>query len=260
MRSTVSTVESGGQNVARGFWQRCDEVLGTGATLAASYDQRARLPVEAAAPSGDGRASATGEQDWEMFTAAQAVSAYRELGWCAVRRGSRVELVCGSGVEALEVPGVAGCWRSAGGCIPRVRPMRCVACPACRLRLMRWPRSMPVTVSCSWSRLVQPVGQPGPGRRSTIPVPPSAGSRGQPVVWACSPPRWPRLADPVVLLDLLARATALTREQRLRLPGGIDVIPVTVPPPGDTAQRSRKADLRLWADAARRRGKGDNSR
>ena len=254
-RSTVSTVESGGQNVARGFWQRCDEVLGTGATLAAAYDQLAHLPAEAAAPSGDSQAPGTGEQGWEMFTAAQAVSAYRELGWCAARRGSRVELVCGSGVEALEVSRAAGVlavrwWLHTAGAPDAVRGLPSLPSPADALAVIDAGDRFLFLVqagACPWAGPVPAAVHP-PGATtgavvrwhaagSTILAPPSAGSHGQPVVWACPPPRRPRLADPVVLLDLLARAAALTRDERLRLPGGIDVIPVSVPPAGDTAQQ-----------------------
>jgi hypothetical protein len=53
-------------------------------------------------------------------------------------------------------------------------------------------------------------------------------------VWVCPPPPRPHLADPVVLLGLLAPASAVARDRRLRLPGGIDVIPVTAPPAGPT--------------------------
>jgi hypothetical protein len=47
------------------------------------------------------------------------------------------------------------------------------------------------------------------------------------VAWACPPPARPRLADPVVLLDLLGRAAELADDRGglLRLPGGICVVP-----------------------------------
>ncbi|WP_165956761.1 helix-turn-helix domain-containing protein [Kribbella antibiotica] len=38
-RSTVANVEVGRQSVPRDFWERCDEVLGTGPELAAQYDE-----------------------------------------------------------------------------------------------------------------------------------------------------------------------------------------------------------------------------
>jgi transcriptional regulator with XRE-family HTH domain len=39
-RSTVANVETGRQNVGRGFWERCDELLATAGALAADYDTR----------------------------------------------------------------------------------------------------------------------------------------------------------------------------------------------------------------------------
>src|SRR5262244_1364269 len=41
-RSTVSTVESGTQNVPRIFWERSDAALGAGASLIARYDRLAQ--------------------------------------------------------------------------------------------------------------------------------------------------------------------------------------------------------------------------
>jgi hypothetical protein len=69
---------------------------------------------------------------------------------------------------------------------------------------------------------------------SRIPVPPSRDADGQQVRWACPPPRRVRLADPVILLDLLAKAAALTGGQcrQLTLPSGIAVVPAPGGPPG----------------------------
>src|SRR6266545_7292729 len=38
-RSTIANVETGRQHAGRAFWQRCDEVLGTGGVLTAGYDE-----------------------------------------------------------------------------------------------------------------------------------------------------------------------------------------------------------------------------
>jgi hypothetical protein len=67
---------------------------------------------------------------------------------------------------------------------------------------------------------------------SRIPVPPSQDDGGQPVTWAYPPPARLALADPVVLLDLLARAVALAGcgDQPLRLPGGTIVAPAAGSP------------------------------
>src|SRR5207249_1461319 len=62
---------------------------------------------------------------------------------------------------------------------------------------------------------------------SRIPAPPSLDSRGRRVAWAHPPPGRMRLANPIILLDLLAKAAALTRQRRhlLTFPGGISVAP-----------------------------------
>jgi len=62
---------------------------------------------------------------------------------------------------------------------------------------------------------------------SRIPAPPSLDGHGRRVAWAYPPPNRVRLANPIVLLDLLARAAALTRHRRhlLTFPGGISVGP-----------------------------------
>ena len=99
-RSTVSTVESGGQNAPRAFWERCDEVLGTGTAFAARYDQLAQQVAACSQTAALGTACVAvsgGRADWGLNagTVSDAVTAYRELGWQAEMAGGRVELVCG---------------------------------------------------------------------------------------------------------------------------------------------------------------------
>ncbi|MBM0255520.1 helix-turn-helix domain-containing protein [Micromonospora sp. 4G55] len=53
-RSTVANVEVGRQRPPRRFWERCDEVLGTGGQLTAAFDQ---LQVLRRAAGGTGSAS-----------------------------------------------------------------------------------------------------------------------------------------------------------------------------------------------------------
>ena len=62
---------------------------------------------------------------------------------------------------------------------------------------------------------------------SRILAPPSLDNYGQRVAWAYPPPGRVRLANPIVLLDLLAKATALTRHRRrlLTFPDGVSVVP-----------------------------------
>jgi hypothetical protein len=68
-------------------------------------------------------------------TAAEAEAAYRELGWDAELRGARVELACGTGVEALEMPRAAGVvavrwWLHTGGVPDQVRCLPGLPAPA----------------------------------------------------------------------------------------------------------------------------------
>src|SRR2546430_13546423 len=53
-RSTVSTVESGGQNVFRIFWERSDAALGSGIALLARYDRLAHRRLAGLSPTAAG--------------------------------------------------------------------------------------------------------------------------------------------------------------------------------------------------------------
>src|SRR5215475_11581734 len=97
-RSTVSTVESGSQNATRVFWERSDAALGAGSSLIARYDRLARgrvarFPHAAAGTGGPGEGEAG--RGLNAGVAAEAVAAYRQLGWPVEHTGGRVELVCG---------------------------------------------------------------------------------------------------------------------------------------------------------------------
>jgi DNA-binding XRE family transcriptional regulator len=109
-RSTVSTVESGSQNVPRIFWERSDAALGTGTALLARYDRLAQQRVAGSRRAAGAWAHETRRagRGLDAGTAAEAVAAYRQLGWRVHDGGGQVELVCGNGVEALEVPRPAG--------------------------------------------------------------------------------------------------------------------------------------------------------
>jgi hypothetical protein len=62
---------------------------------------------------------------------------------------------------------------------------------------------------------------------SRIPAPPSRDTHGERVKWAYPPPGRVQLADPIVLLDLLAKAVAVAGHRRhlLTFPGGVSVVP-----------------------------------
>jgi DNA-binding XRE family transcriptional regulator len=252
-RGTVSAVESG-MRAARTFWERCDHALGTGTALRNAYDQSVRQRAAAA----DWRAAQARSANGSLApaalpaggglgaaTAAEAVAAYRDLGWRPALAGGRVALVCGMGVEALEVPRAAGVvavrwWLYTGGVPDAIRRLPALPGPGDALVAVDAGDRFLFLVqagACPWAGPDLAAARPAPqipgvvvrwhAAGSTIPVPPSPGGGGPQVAWACPPPARPRLADPVVLLDLLARAAELADDQRglLRLAGGICVVP-----------------------------------
>lgn len=241
-RSSVSSVESGSQHAARPFWEICDGVLATGTRLTTAYDEMAQLM-------GAGRvertaAPAVSSRFLSARTTADAMSAYRELGWQADAIGGQVHLVCGAGVEALEVPRPAGVvaarwWLHTGGTPDETRGLPRLPGPRDALTV--------IAVGDRWLFLVQSGGfpwiMPAPavtpergvrqpaviwhGAGSRIPAPPTEDAAAPPVTWAYSPETQVRLADPIMLLDLLARAMALAgrHDHRMIMPGGVAVIP-----------------------------------
>jgi transcriptional regulator with XRE-family HTH domain len=242
-RSTVSTVESGSQNVPRIFWERRDAALGTGTAPLRRYDKLARRRI-----SGRHEEARQVGRGLDAHVAAEAAGAYRELGWRVEHAGGRVELVGGDGVEALEVPRPAGVvalrwWLHTGGMPDEIRGLPALPGPQDALAVIAAGDRFLFLVqagACPWvgpdlAVAASPggtVGQPGAvvcwhADGSRIPAPPSRDSRGHRVAWAYPPPRRVRLADPIVLLDLLAKAAALTGHRRhlLTFPGGISVVP-----------------------------------
>jgi len=246
-RSTVSTVESGSQNAPRIFWERSDAALGTGAALLARYDRLTQRRVAAfpraaaAAHHGAGRPG----RGLDARAPADAAAAYRQLGWWAEHSGGHVELVCGKEVEALEVRRPAGIvavhwWLHTGGAPDEVRGLPGLPGPQDALAVIAAGDRYLFLVqagACPWSgpdlAVASPAGGP-PGEvvrwhagGSRIPAPPSRDGNGQLAVWGYPPPARVRLADPIVLLDLLAKAVALAGHRRhvLTFPGGISVVP-----------------------------------
>jgi transcriptional regulator with XRE-family HTH domain len=246
-RSTVSTVESGSQNAPRIFWERSDAALGTGAALLARYDRLTQRRVAAfpravaAARRGAGRAGL----GLDARAPAEAVAAYRQLGWRVEHSGGHVELVCGKGVEALEVRRPAGIvavhwWLHTGGAPDEVRGLPGLPGPQDALAVIAAGDRYLFLVqagACPWSGPDLAVASPAGGSPvevvrwhaggSRIPAPPSRDGGGQLAVWGYPPPARVRLADPIVMLDLLAKAVALAGHRRhvLTFPGGISVVP-----------------------------------
>lgn len=113
-RSTVSTVEGGGQNAPRLFWERCDAILGTGTMFTAGYDAIAR---QAGGGIG-GRAGGLAPLDGRLLdaaTVAEVAGACRRLGWRTEAGHGRVSLLCGPGVDGTGVSGTGVSGTGAGG-------------------------------------------------------------------------------------------------------------------------------------------------
>ncbi len=248
-RSTVSTVESGSQNVPRTFWERSDAVLGTGTALTAQYDrlteQRIARIRPAAVSAGLRPEPRQAGRGLDSRIMAEAVTAYRQLGWRAEYAGGQAELVCGHGVEALEVPQPAGVvavhwWLHTGGAPDEIRGLPALPGPQGALAVIAAGDRYLFLVqpgACPWAgpdlAVAAPAGRP-PGvlvrwhaGGSRIPAPPSRDARGQWAEWAYPPPGLVQLADPIILLDLLAKAVAVAGHRRhlLTFPGGISVVP-----------------------------------
>jgi len=264
-RSTVSTVESGSQNVPRAFWERSDAVLGTGAALMAQYDRLTQQRVTRIRPSATGpgpRAELRpAPRGLGSRIAAEAVTAYRQLGWRVEHTGGPIELVCGNGVEALEVPRPAGVvalhwWLFTGGAPDEIRGLPALPGPQGALAVIAAGDRYLFLVqagACPWTGPDLAVATPG-GRPqgitvrwhasgSRIPAPPSRDTRGQRVEWAYPPPGLVQLADPIVLLDLLAKAVAVAGHRRhlLTFPGGISVVPAASAAAGREPRQLRPA-------------------
>jgi len=242
-RSTLSTVESGIQRAGRGFWQSCDRALRTGREFEAGYD-RIRAQQAAEELTGPPPAPVQERDRLPAATLDEALRAYQALGWTVATDAGTAALVTGTTLDGLEVPRAAGIlaaswWQATAGTADQVRglpalpdPRQALAMIACADRCyflvaagaFPWP-CLPV------SRAPGAAGRPGViwhSCGSKIPAPPGTGPGGEPVTWAWQPSGRVRLASPVMLLDLLAKAVAATRQQpaALSLPGDVCVVPV----------------------------------
>jgi DNA-binding XRE family transcriptional regulator len=241
-RSTLSTVESGIQRAGRDFWQACDRVLRTGREFEAGYDRiRAQQAAEHAPPP----APAGVCERLHAATLDEALQGYRALGWPVVTDAGTAALVTGSALEALEVPWAAGIlaaswWQATAGIADPIRGLPMLPDPREALALITcadrcyflvaagafpWPSLAP------GSEVADPASGPAVSwhsRGSQIPAPPGTGPGGGVAAWACLLSGPVRLASPVMMLDLLAKAVAATRQQppALTLPGDVRVVPV----------------------------------
>jgi hypothetical protein len=146
-RSTIATLESmNGGAVARGFWERCDTIFGTGQKYAHRWDdihqhvQTARtLSAAARRRPGPRRSASAGTADLQALRAlrtadpgpegvAQARTACAQLGWPITPGPAPPELVTGTVLDALEVPRAAGMlaiqwWLETGGAADPIRQL-----------------------------------------------------------------------------------------------------------------------------------------
>jgi Helix-turn-helix domain len=115
-RSAVSNAEIGHPDVARVFWARCDQILGSGRGYELAFEKIRAAEREAAAGRGTGgppaapAASGTGRGRPPAGgdALAEALAGYQDLGWPAVAGYGTVELLTGEVIDALELPRAAG--------------------------------------------------------------------------------------------------------------------------------------------------------
>jgi transcriptional regulator with XRE-family HTH domain len=236
-RSTVSTVESGRQDVPRRFWEACDELLGTSGAMAGRFDriQHAHAAERRSAAGATARhlpaprvPESAGPED---------IAAYAQLGWPVTQGLAGLELETGSVLDALELNRPAGAlavhwWLGSGGTADQVRGLPALPPPAEALAVTVTDTSFFFLVqsgACPWharERFPAPPAEAGLIRwhaeGSRIPVPPGPGA-----AWVHTPAAGFRPVNPIPLLDLLAKAAAAVRRQpgALALHDGVLAVP-----------------------------------
>ncbi len=250
-RSTLSTVESGVQRAGRAFWEACDGVLGTGGEFTLGYDQiREHQAAERAQAPAPPPGQAPAREGLRAATLAGALPAYRALGWPVAADGDMAELVTGTVLDALQVPQAAGIlaacwWERTGGAADQIRGLPALPDPQRSLTVIACAGQfyfLGAAGSCPWpgehpaADVLRPTDAPvvrWHSGASRIPAPPARSTDGQPATWAYLPAGEIRLPSPVMLLDLLAKASAATwhNSGALALPGGVLAIGVLGQPP-----------------------------
>jgi transcriptional regulator with XRE-family HTH domain len=261
-RSTIATLESvSGGAVARVFWERCDAIFGTGEMFARRWDEiqqhvQAARAAKAAARRrpGSRRPGTAGTAQLQALRTLRsgldpgalrdARSAYARLGWPVARDPAMLELVTGTVVDVLEVPRAAGLlaiswWLDSGGSADPIRNLPAMPRPDQALAVISagqsfyflaragtfpWPADRPLSPGTAGRAAGPVIGWHSHG--SQVPLPPSRAD-GQLVQWAHLPSRGVWLASPVALLELLAKAVTVIRNQpqALSLPGGVLAVP-----------------------------------
>src|SRR5487761_150284 len=102
-RSTVSTVESGRQDVPRRFWEACDELFGASGAMAGRFDriQQAHAAERRSAAGATARPLPTSRAPQSAGPA--DIAAYAPLGWPVTEGVAGLELETGIVVDALEL-------------------------------------------------------------------------------------------------------------------------------------------------------------
>ncbi len=245
-RSTISTVESGSQQVPRSFWESCDELLGTGGALAEHFDRlQLAQAAERRATAGRRPRDSDGPPWWPDRTAQPpgpcSLGAYIQLGWPVEQRSAGLELITGTALDALELTRPAGVlaahwWLGSGGVPDLIRSLPALPPPDEALAVVAaGSRTFFLVQSgaCPWAAREAVPAPVVDGANavirwhaagSRIPVPP--GGAGTPAYWLHAPESF-RPADPVTLLDLLAKAAAAARRHpgALALHDGIVAVP-----------------------------------
>jgi len=261
-RSTVSTVESGSQHVLRIFWERCDAALGTAQALATAYDrlqqrqaELRRAEADRARESSAARLDASRRRSRRPDLGPVSIAEYGQLGWMADEHAERLELVTGTVVDALELQRPAGMlavqwWLGSDGAADEIRGLPALPHPDEALAVIAaGPRFFFLVAAgaCPWDEEIRSAPAASTvdddatairwhARGSRIPAPPGPTADGSRVTWVHVPvltAEAPRLANPITLLDMLAKATAAVRNQptALTLPGGILAVPARTSPP-----------------------------
>jgi DNA-binding XRE family transcriptional regulator len=210
-RSTISTVESGGQQVPRAFWESCDALLGAG--LAERFD-RVHLPVPGVPAVPD------------------SLAAYGRLGWPVSAGPDGLQLVTGSVVDALELSRPAGLLAVTWWLDASTAPVQLLPPPKALAVIVSGARFFFLVAAgaCPWTGGEHYPAPPADAAAvirwhaegGRIPVPPGPG-----ISWLYPPSAGFRPPSPVTLLGLLARATAAVRQQpgALALHDGILAVP-----------------------------------
>lgn len=238
-------MESGIQKAGRLFWQACDRVLGTGEQFEQSYDHiRALQAAERCQAQTSAQLRGADAGGLRAPRPGEALAAYQALGWPVTADGEVMELVTGTGFDALAVPLTAGMlaaswWQSTGGTADQLRGLPALPDPRLALAVTTCAGQsffLAAAGSFPWTsqdRADVPRTADAPfigwhSGGSRIPAPPGVSPDGQRAAWSHLPSGPMQLPPPVMLLDLLAKAMAVLSPgaQTLTLPGGVRAVPV----------------------------------